>query len=96
MSKVEYEVNGLIIEKACNDNAVERFKAYTECVETITIREARKSAKLTQVAMGKLLDIPVRTIQEWEAGNRKCPGYVRKLVIDKLEQYKKYKDIDQE
>lgn len=48
------------------------------------LKIARKRADLTQQEMSELLDIPVRTIQDWESGRRKPPSYVEKLVINEL------------
>ena len=50
------------------------------------LQEARKAAGLSQAEMAKLLDIPKRTIENWEAGTRKPPGDVEKLIIEKLQQ----------
>lgn len=35
-----------------------------------------------------MLEVPVRTIQDWEGGKRQPPVYVEKLIIEKLEQLK--------
>lgn len=51
----------------------------------LTIKESRISAGLTQKQMSDLLEIPLRTIEEWEAGRRKPPAYVEKLIIEKLQ-----------
>lgn len=53
-------------------------------VLTLTIKEARENAKLTQVKMSELLEIPKRTIEDWENGRRKPPIYVEKLVVNEL------------
>lgn len=50
------------------------------------LQEARKAAGLSQAKMAKLLDIPKRTIENWEAGTRKPPVYVERLIIEKLQQ----------
>ena len=50
----------------------------------MTIKEARISARLTQQQMSDLLEIPKRTIEEWERGTRTPPGYVEKLIVEKL------------
>lgn len=50
----------------------------------MTIKEARLEAGLTQQQMSDLFEIPKRTIENWEAGDRKPPAYVEKLIIDKL------------
>ena len=53
----------------------------------MTIREARKEVGLTQQGVTDWLDIPLRTLQDWEAGKRKCPEWCEKLVIEKLLTY---------
>ena len=50
----------------------------------MTIKEARHLSGLSQVEMAKVLEIPRRTIEEWEANRRKPPVYVEKLVVEKL------------
>jgi DNA-binding transcriptional regulator YiaG len=51
----------------------------------LTIKEARLNAGLTQAQMSYLLEIPKRTIGDWETGTRKPPAYVEKLVIRELD-----------
>lgn len=51
----------------------------------MTIKEARLKAGLTQVRMSELLEIPKRTIGDWETGTRKPPIYVEKLIVRELE-----------
>lgn len=48
------------------------------------IKDARLNAGLTQQAMSDLLEIPLRTIENWEGGKSKPPTYVEKLIIEKL------------
>lgn len=55
----------------------------------MTIKEARISANLTQKQMSDLFEIPLRTIENWESGQRTPPTYVERLVIDKLERIAK-------
>lgn len=50
----------------------------------MTIKEARHLSGLSQIEMAKVLEIPRRTIEEWETNRRKPPVYVEKLVIEKL------------
>lgn len=49
------------------------------------IKKARKKAGLTQAKMSDLLEIPKRTIEDWETGKRNPPAYVEKLIIRELE-----------
>ena len=52
----------------------------------MTIKQARLLAGLTQQQMSDLFEIPKRSIENWEAGDRKPPAYVEKLIVDKLQQ----------
>lgn len=45
-----------------------------------SIREIRLSTGLSQSKFGKMLNIPQRTLQDWEQGLRKCPDYVAELI----------------
>lgn len=44
------------------------------------IREMRAMLGESQQKFGDRYDIPLRTIQQWESGERKCPVYVAKLL----------------
>lgn len=46
----------------------------------MTIQEIRKETGLSRAAFSKKYEIPVRTLEEWEAGRRKPPAYVLKLL----------------
>ena len=52
----------------------------------MNIKEARQAAGLSQAKMAKLFEIPKRTIESWETGERKPPTYVEKLIVEKLMQ----------
>ena len=43
-------------------------------------------AGLTQAEMSERFEIPKRTIENWETDKRKCPVYVEKLIVEKLEE----------
>ena len=45
-----------------------------------TIKEIRLSTGLSQKKFGDLLNIPMRTLQDWELGARQCPEYVVELI----------------
>jgi DNA-binding transcriptional regulator YiaG len=50
------------------------------------IKDARLRSGLTQQQMSDRLGIPKRTIENWEGGQRSCPEWAEKLIIEKLEQ----------
>lgn len=46
----------------------------------MTIIEMRNLLGLSRAAFSRLYKIPVRTLEDWEAGRRRCPGYVMYLL----------------
>lgn len=42
----------------------------------MTIKELRAITGLSQTTFGNKYKIPMRTIQNWEGGQRECPEYV--------------------
>ena len=46
----------------------------------MTITDVRTITGLSQAKFAKLLDIPTRTIEDWESGRHKPPDYVLKLI----------------
>ena len=60
---------------------IERVAAY--------IRVSTQEQKLHGLSLAKMatiLEIPKRTIESWETGERKPPVYVEKLIVEKLMQ----------
>lgn len=51
----------------------------------MNIKEAREQAGLSRAEMSRLFEIPIRTLEEWDAGRRTPPPYVEKLIIEKLQ-----------
>lgn len=49
-----------------------------------TIRLARKARKMTQEQLADFLEIPKRTIEDWERGTRTPPTYVATLIRYRL------------
>ena len=50
----------------------------------MTIKEARKSVGITQRILSEQLEIPLRTIENWESGKNVPPKYVEKLIVEKI------------
>ena len=46
----------------------------------MTIKEIRKLSGMTRAAFAREYNIPLRSIENWEAGVRKCPDYVIQLL----------------
>ena len=51
------------------------------------IEKARKEKGWSRPDMFRALGIPVRTIEDWEAGRRIPPDWTTKLVIDAIKNY---------
>ena len=50
----------------------------------MSIKEMRRSSGMTQKEFSEYLGIPIRTIQDWEGGQRQCVGYLLDLICYKL------------
>ena len=50
----------------------------------MSIKELRQQAGMSQKAFGDYFGIPIRTIQNWEAGINQCADYLLKLMDYKL------------
>lgn len=48
------------------------------------IKDARLHAGLNRQQMHRILGIPVRTIENWEGGQRKCPEWAEQLIVAEL------------
>lgn len=49
------------------------------------IKTIRERYNLSRKQFTEMFNIPYRTLQDWELGNRKCPEYLLSLIIYKLE-----------
>lgn len=50
----------------------------------MTFKELREQSGMSRKQFCEYFDIPYRTIQDWELGNRKCPEYLLELMRYKL------------
>ncbi len=50
----------------------------------MTILEARKKTEMTRIKSSEVLGIPLRTLEEWEAGRRDPSPWAERLVINEL------------
>ena len=49
------------------------------------IKTLREAAGMTQKDFAEYFHIPYRTVQDWNAGQRKCPEYLLDLMEYKLQ-----------
>lgn len=57
-----------------------------DCRESLI--DLRKQMRMTRKEFCDYFEIPYRTVQDWELGNRKMPDYLLKLMIYKMEKEK--------
>lgn len=50
----------------------------------MTIAEARRSKGMSRKDISDWLEIPYRTLTNWENGERQCPPYLEKLIVEKI------------
>lgn len=50
----------------------------------MNIEEARKAKGMSKMDIAEWLEIPYRTLSSWEKGQRICPPYIEKLVVEKI------------
>ena len=50
----------------------------------MTIEDARKSCGMSRKDVAEWLEIPYRTLTNWENGERQCPPYIEKLIVEKI------------
>ena len=50
----------------------------------MTFKELREASGMSRKAFCEYFDIPYRTIQSWELGDRDCPEYLVALMVYKL------------
>lgn len=48
------------------------------------VKDKRKLASMTQRDAAELLSVPLKTLQAWEQGVRTPPAYLRKMILDQL------------
>ena len=62
----------------------------------MTIEDARKSCGMSRKDVAEWLEIPYRTLTNWENGERPCPPYIEKLIVEKILTGKTEKQEDME
>lgn len=48
------------------------------------LQRIRKAAGWSRPKMVERVGVPLRTIEDWEAGRRTPPDYIQRLVLDRL------------
>ena len=48
------------------------------------LKQARADAGMSQAKMSEKMEIPIRTVENWESGKREPPAYVQKMILNEL------------
>ena len=80
--------NRIIVEvsrKICYDNHTMSGEVYMKKKEKLEIqisklKKIRDDLGMNRIEFSHYVDIPLRTLEEWEAGRRKMPDYVLRLL----------------
>lgn len=49
-------------------------------IQTSTLKKIREDLGMNRTEFSHYIDIPLRTLEEWEAGRRQMPDYVLRLL----------------
>lgn len=62
----------------------EAIKSWNEMQET-SFKDVRLASGMGRTEFANYFNIPYRTVQSWELGDRKCPDYLLELIQYKLD-----------
>ena len=60
------------------------------------LRAVRNETGMTRIAFSEYMGIPLRNLEDWEAGRRKMPDYLLRLIAyyNRMERYLNEKHIE--
>jgi len=84
---LEYDDFDLFVAERGYQDWMDNYENVAEVLEAIyelahfTIKQTREKRNISQAAFGRIFTVPVRTLQNWDAGIRTPPTYI-KLLLD--------------
>lgn len=81
-SDLSLERDGDRINVMDNGEIVQQYYNFTV---VSPIKTVRMEAGLSRAEMSRQFEIPIRTLENWEAGTRIPPVWAEKLIVEKLE-----------
>ncbi len=51
----------------------------------MTIKEKREQLGMSRAEISRQLGIPIRTLENWDSGERKPPEWAERLILEKLD-----------
>ena len=54
-------------------------------MDVLTIKEVCEQYQISQSALARRFDIPLRTVQDWHSDRRKPPAYVVRMLVELLD-----------
>lgn len=78
--RVEFTLrwSGICSGNAGDDNSMENLEQ--EQIQMKKLKDLRKMKGMNRREFSEYMGIPLRTMEEWEAGRRKMPDYVLRLI----------------
>ena len=70
--------------EALSSNITEEGMTKALSMNRMKIEEARKQKNMSRRELSEWLEIPYRTLTNWENGERSCPDYIEKLIVEKI------------
>lgn len=49
------------------------------------IKATREAKEISRAELSRILEIPIRTLENWEGGKNNPPRWAEKLILEKIE-----------
>lgn len=84
-----YSNNGWLYEDEVDFNYLQITGKKLEIRKRSMIKKKREELGISRAELSRRLEIPMRTLQNWEIGENNPPKWAEKLILEKLENMKK-------
>lgn len=91
---LEYEDFDMYVAERGYQDWMDSYENIADVLKTIydlahsTIKQTREGRDIPQAAFGRIFAIPVRSLQNWDAGVRTPPAYIKMLLDYAVFNYK--------
>lgn len=80
--------DGWLFDDEVAPECADTLKAECKLIKRNSVRGKRLDAGLSRAEMSRMFEIPIRTLESWDAEVRTPPAWAEKLIIEKLERIK--------
>lgn len=85
---IECGIHWMYIRSAHKGQFCLSFEFVDDNIWMNSIKKARENAGISRAEMSRIFEIPIRTLEDWEANRRKPAKWAEKLIIEKLRNFK--------